>query len=432
MPSNNKSTNNIIKLANKKQHFSLRKLSVGVASVLLGVTFATYGTSEVAHAAAPVMPEPTQQQEGTPAPKPETNASLTFNFLSTTDPDTPASTVEHTPITLNGTVGEDLTTAQKEQIQSTINAVLTDPDNHDLYLLNGFIPAKFDGNNTSLNIIFVKRQTSTSHEYVRALDGKTHQLSSHNLVAAFNPNDGSVDHWSTDDGQPATYASYDLAAHGYHARPGYHLTVDVDVQSSVQSTSINESIDTHNKKLADYANDLRDQLTPMVAGATALPSFTVNVPLDITFIVREEQDTHVTPPEPVIPNPPVNPDNPPVNPDTQDTPDKPNKPEIPATPDAQDTPDEPNKPEIPATLDAPDTSDESSKPAITSIPAKPASPTRPAGNQNAQPAPTTGKAASARQAILPQTGTEEGSVIGLAFASILASFGLAPRRKHES
>lgn len=69
-----KNAERIIKNVDKKQRFSLRKLSVGVASVLLGFTFAAYGTSSVAHAAEPAQPvaakqAPAQTEDSTPAAK---------------------------------------------------------------------------------------------------------------------------------------------------------------------------------------------------------------------------------------------------------------------------------------------------------------------------------------------------------------------------
>lgn len=60
---NDKNTDRILKNADKKQRFGLRKLSVGVASVLLGFTFTTYGTNSVVHAAEPVQTGTSEQEK---------------------------------------------------------------------------------------------------------------------------------------------------------------------------------------------------------------------------------------------------------------------------------------------------------------------------------------------------------------------------------
>lgn len=279
----NRNRNDVIKYADKKQRFSLRKLSVGVASVLLGVTFAAYGTSSVAHAAEPAQTAAGEQAQTQPASEPAKPAATTpatkaapaeqsepapMQWSNTTHfvRDGENGPVLHAPVTQTGAAGQPL---DKSQVDAAVNQILN--AHPELRVDNDGFHSKsvFAADTVNDYIIFTEKAQATGHESINGRSVASRGVNANYAI------DGDFQGWTT-----ATFDSQNLNAPTGQRAWVHGVTV---TPVSGRTPEFNSTT------LARQATTLQNQLRSWSSAhpyPESLPEFTIDAPLDVNFQVQ--------------------------------------------------------------------------------------------------------------------------------------------------
>lgn len=310
-----------MKNQDQQQRFGLRKLSTGMASVLLAVAFLGYGT--VAHAdAQPASNEATTtttavqsitNQAGGSSPannQPAAEAQVAQPNVSTVQTSNPAQeskvTVHfqyslnhssldnaqtvHEPVTVSGQPGAPITPvadAVKPVVQSILN------DHPDWYIASGISTLNNDRTfpiaDFSDTITFLTAQKYNSVEMVFDGSGST-MIAKGTTQAQYNNEIGgnstgeNFRNWTEQ-----TFESQTLPAKNGH--PVFVTRVKVNVASTPSAGAWPFiTPDKDGKSLQNYADELQSQLDKWLREnpySSTLPTYTIKAPMDVTFTVSD-------------------------------------------------------------------------------------------------------------------------------------------------
>lgn len=327
MLSNNKNTFSVIK--NRKPRFSLRKLSIGVASVLLGLTFAIGANCSVAH--ADELGQDESQAQSTTTENQQAQAKT---------------------VTVNDAQGTNSSLSPKPVSYKLV-------PNRYIYVRVPYRDETPSGQPQPINV----PEPSATNQY--------YTLRSNPLL----PN-----HY--------TYATAPNRPEAHVEPPTVTTYLYFPVLPITPNTYLYELIPGHHGAIPEgpSTSDIQNgQQTPTGS-------------IDITI---------------------------PTNPDTPNTPDTLDKPDLPGTRDTPDKHDLPGARDNGRTLNTPGQSNgvrrNGSHVSLVTT----------ANNRAVADKTSVVSASKTAVGTLPQTGNNESGLPCLALASILAAFGLAPRRKHE-